>query len=433
MSLAVRVIPCLDVDAGRVVKGVNFVDLRDAGDPVEMARVYDAEGADELTFLDITASSGDRATTYDMVSRTAESVFIPLTVGGGVRSADDVDRLLRAGADKVGVNTAAVARPELIAEIAGRFGNQVLVLSLDARRCQDGAATDSGFEITTHGGRRGTGRDAVEWAVRAAELGAGEILLNSMDADGTRAGFDLELIRAVRREVSVPVIASGGAGAVEHFPPAVEAGADAVLAASVFHFGQLRIGDVKAGLAAAGHRRCAGRPTTRCRGSAISRGDAGIGVAESAYDRRRGRRPRGRPPTAAAPSARPRRSCRPRRGASRMPGTSLRRRTSPSLREAAGRRAQTTARVHSPSCTFRGRIRGSQPGCARRTSSWWMANSATLSFWATTGQASGDHGRRPGAEPGHHLGVGRRPAQPLLQPVRPGRSAVRRAPTSSRP
>ena len=252
MSLAVRVIPCLDVDAGRVVKGVNFVDLRDAGDPVEMARVYDAEGADELTFLDITASSGDRATTYDMVSRTAESVFIPLTVGGGVRSADDVDRLLRAGADKVGVNTAAVARPELIAEIAGRFGNQVLVLSLDARRCQDGAVTDSGFEITTHGGRRGTGRDAVEWAVQAAALGAGEILLNSMDADGTRAGFDLELIRAVRREVSVPVIASGGAGAVEHFPPAVEAGADAVLAASVFHFGQLRVGDVKDALAAAG-------------------------------------------------------------------------------------------------------------------------------------------------------------------------------------
>ncbi len=252
MSLAVRVIPCLDVDAGRVVKGVNFVDLRDAGDPVEMARVYDAEGADELTFLDITASSGERATTYDIVSRTAESVFIPLTVGGGVRSADDVDRLLRAGADKVGVNTAAVARPELIAEIADRFGNQVLVLSLDARRCRDGAATDSGFEITTHGGRRGTGRDAVEWAVQAAELGAGEILLNSMDADGTRAGFDLELIGAVRREVSVPVIASGGAGAIEHFPPAVQAGADAVLAASVFHFGQLRVGDVKAALAAAG-------------------------------------------------------------------------------------------------------------------------------------------------------------------------------------
>jgi cyclase len=252
VSLAVRVIPCLDVDAGRVVKGVNFVDLRDAGDPVEMARVYDAEGADELTFLDITASSGDRETTYDVVRRTAESVFIPLTVGGGVRSVQDVDRLLRAGADKVAVNTAAVARPELIAEIAHRFGSQVLVLSLDARRVQDGAATDSGFEITTHGGRRGTGRDAVAWVVQAAELGAGEVLVNSMDADGTQAGFDTELIRAVRREVRIPVIASGGAGAPEHFPPAVEAGADAVLAASVFHFGRLRIDEVKAALAAAG-------------------------------------------------------------------------------------------------------------------------------------------------------------------------------------
>jgi cyclase len=252
VSLAVRVIPCLDVDAGRVVKGVNFVDLVDAGDPVEMARVYDTEGADELTFLDITASSGNRETTYDVVRRTAESVFIPLTVGGGVRGVEDVDRLLRAGADKVAVNTAAVARPELIAEIAHRYGNQVLVLSLDARRCQDGAVTDSGFEITTHGGRRGTGRDAVQWVVQAAELGIGEVLLNSMDADGTRAGFDTELIRAVRREVSVPVIASGGAGAVEHFAPAVQAGADAVLAASVFHFGQLRVGDVKEALAAAG-------------------------------------------------------------------------------------------------------------------------------------------------------------------------------------
>jgi cyclase len=252
MSLAVRVIPCLDVDAGRVVKGVNFVDLVDAGDPVEMARVYDAEGADELTFLDITASSGDRETTYDVVRRTAESVFIPLTVGGGVRSVADVDKLLRAGADKVAVNTAAVARPQLIAEIAHRFGNQVLVLSLDARRVQDGAVTDSGFEVTTHGGRRGTGRDAVEWVVQAAELGVGEVLLNSVDADGTRAGFDTELIRAVRREVNVPLIASGGAGTVEHFPPAVEAGADAVLAASVFHFGQLRVGDVKRGLAEAG-------------------------------------------------------------------------------------------------------------------------------------------------------------------------------------
>ena len=248
----VRVIPCLDVKDGRVVKGVNFVNLRDAGDPVEAAMAYDAAGADELTFLDITASSGNRATTYDVVSRTAESVFIPLTVGGGVRSADDVDRLLRAGADKVAVNTAAVQRPELIAEIADRFGNQVLVLSLDARRCREGAVTDSGFEITTHGGRRGTGRDAVAWVVQAAELGIGEVLLNSMDADGTLAGFDTELIRAVRREVTVPVIASGGAGKVGDFPPAVEAGADAVLAASVFHFGKLRIGDVKAGLAAAG-------------------------------------------------------------------------------------------------------------------------------------------------------------------------------------
>ena len=252
-GLAVRVIPCLDVDDGRVVKGVNFVGLRDAGDPVEMARVYDAEGADELTFLDITASSGDRETTYDVVRRTAETVFIPLTVGGGVRAVADVDRLLRAGADKVAVNTAAVARPELIAEIADRFGSQVLVLSLDARRCQEGAVTDSGFEVTTHGGRRGTGRDAVEWVVRAAELGAGEVLLNSMDADGTQAGFDTVLITAVRREVTVPLIASGGAGAVEHFPPAVAAGADAVLAASVFHFGELAIGDVKHALRAAGH------------------------------------------------------------------------------------------------------------------------------------------------------------------------------------
>src|SRR5687767_6708065 len=210
MTLAVRVIPCLDVDNGRVVKGVNFQNLRDAGDPVEMARVYDAEGADELTFLDITASSGDRATTYDMVSRTAEEIFVPLTVGGGVRSADDVDRLLRAGADKVGVNTAAIARPELIAEIAARFGSQVLVLSVDARRVTGDTRTDSGFEVTTHGGRRGTGIDAVAWAARAANLGVGEILLNSMDADGTKDGFDLEMLRTVRREVGVPLIASGG-------------------------------------------------------------------------------------------------------------------------------------------------------------------------------------------------------------------------------
>ncbi|MQS06962.1 imidazole glycerol phosphate synthase subunit HisF [Streptomyces alkaliphilus] len=253
MSLAVRVIPCLDVDAGRVVKGVNFQNLRDAGDPVEMAKVYDAEGADELTFLDITASSGNRETTYDVVRRTAEQVFIPLTVGGGVRSTDDVDRLLRAGADKVGVNTAAIARPELIREIAERFGSQVLVLSVDARRVTGETTTPSGFEVTTHGGRRGTGIDAVEWAHRAAELGAGEILLNSMDADGTKDGYDLTMIEAVRKHVTIPVIASGGAGAVEHFPPAVEAGADAVLAASVFHFGDLRIGQVKDALRAAGH------------------------------------------------------------------------------------------------------------------------------------------------------------------------------------
>ena len=252
MTVAVRVIPCLDVDAGRVVKGVNFVDLRDAGDPVEMARVYDAEGADELVFLDITASSGDRSTTYDIVRRTAEQVFIPLTVGGGVRSTGDVDQLLRAGADKVGVNTAAVARPELVGEIADRFGAQVLVLSVDARRCTDGTRTDSGFEVTTHGGRRGTGIDAVEWAARCADLGAGEILLNSMDADGTRAGYDLEMLRAVRAAVTVPIVASGGAGALDDFAPAVTAGADAVLAASVFHFGDLRIGQVKDALRDAG-------------------------------------------------------------------------------------------------------------------------------------------------------------------------------------
>ena len=269
MSLAVRVIPCLDVDGGRVVKGINFKELRDAGDPVELARTYDAEGADELTFLDISASHEGRATTMEIVSRTAEEVFIPLTVGGGVSSVADVDRLLRAGADKVAVNTAAINRPELVAEIADRFGSQVLVLSVDARRVSTGSTTGgpgsttggqsgsgdcpSGFEVTTHGGRKSAGLDAIEWAHRAAGLGAGEILLNAMDADGTQDGFDLELIRAVRREVTVPVIASGGAGRVEHFAPAVEAGADAVLAATVFHFGTLRIADVKGSLAAAGH------------------------------------------------------------------------------------------------------------------------------------------------------------------------------------
>jgi cyclase len=253
MAVAVRVIPCLDVDGGRVVKGVNFTGLRDAGDPVALATAYDAEGADELTFLDVTASSSDRETTYGVVRRTAECVFIPLTVGGGIREVSDVDRLLRAGADKVSINTAAVARPELLREASRRFGAQCIVLSVDARRVPEGSApTSSGFEVTTHGGRRGTSIDAVEWAERGQEFGVGEILLNSMDADGTKAGFDLEMIRAVREVVDVPVIASGGAGTVADFPPAVAAGADAVLAASVFHFGELRIGEVKDGLRAAG-------------------------------------------------------------------------------------------------------------------------------------------------------------------------------------
>ncbi len=264
MNLAIRVIPCLDVDAGRVVKGVNFENLRDAGDPVELARRYVEQGADELTFLDVTASSGNRETTYEVVRRTAEEVFIPLTVGGGVRTVDDVDRLLRAGADKVGINTAAIARPDVISQVADRFGSQVLVLSADVRRWRpadevadvsaDGhPSPESGFEVTTHGGRRGTGIDALGWCARAAELGAGEILLNSMDADGTKDGYDTELIALVRKRVSVPIIASGGAGALEHFAPAVDAGADAVLAASVFHFGELTIGQVKQTLREAGH------------------------------------------------------------------------------------------------------------------------------------------------------------------------------------
>jgi cyclase len=248
VSLAVRVIPCLDVAAGRVVKGVRFADLADAGDPVELAGRYDAEGADELVFLDVTASPAGRGPTLDVVSRTAERVFIPLTVGGGVRTVADTDRLLRAGADKVAVNTAAVARPALLGELAERFGAQCVVLSVDARR----GPTDSGFEVTTHGGRRGTGRDAVAWAAEAAALGAGEILLNSIDADGTRAGFDIEMIAAVRAAVGTPVVASGGAGRASDFPAAARAGADAVLAAGVFHFGALRITDVKAALAGAG-------------------------------------------------------------------------------------------------------------------------------------------------------------------------------------
>src|ERR1700753_25796 len=279
-SWAVRVIPCLDVDDGRVVKGVNFENLRDAGDPVELAAAYgaaggggpavlggppargapveraaayDAEGADELPFLDVTASSSGRTPMLDVVRRTAEQVFIPLTVGGGVRTVADVDVLLRAGADKVSINTAAIARPELLAEMAAQFGSQCIVLSVDARTVPEGSApTPSGWEVTTHGGRRGTGIDAVQWAARGAELGVGEILLNSMDADGTRAGFDLPMLRAVRSAGTVPVIASGGAGSADHFAPAVVAGADAVLAASVFHFRQLTIGQVKQAMAAEG-------------------------------------------------------------------------------------------------------------------------------------------------------------------------------------
>jgi imidazole glycerol-phosphate synthase subunit HisF len=249
VTVAVRVIACLDVTAGRVVKGVNFRDLRDAGDPVERAAAYDAAGADEIVFLDITASSEGRETMCEVVRRTADQVFIPLTVGGGVRSVADVDRLLRAGADKVALNTAAIARPDLVTELAARFGAQCVVLSVDARR----GPRPSGFEVTTHGGRRAAGLDAVEWAARATGLGAGEILLNSMDADGTGAGFDLGLIRAVRAAVTVPVIASGGAGELAHFAPAVRAGADAVLAASLLHFGGVSIAEVKASLRAAGY------------------------------------------------------------------------------------------------------------------------------------------------------------------------------------
>ncbi|MEZ5190661.1 MAG: imidazole glycerol phosphate synthase subunit HisF [Schumannella sp.] len=255
MSVAARVIPGLDVAAGRVVKGVNFLNLRDEGDPVELARRYYEQGADELTFLDVTATVEDRATMYDTVTATAEQVFIPLTVGGGVRSTDDVARLLAHGADKVGVNSAALARPELLGEIADRFGAQVLVLSLDVRRvpgAERAPGVASGFEVTTHGGRAGTGRDAVAWAAEAIERGAGELLVNSIDADGTKRGFDLELVAAMRDVSSVPVIASGGAGAVEDFAPAVAAGADAVLAASVFHRGELTVGQVKDALRAQG-------------------------------------------------------------------------------------------------------------------------------------------------------------------------------------
>ena len=254
MSLAVRVIPCLDVSAGRVVKGVNFLNLRDAGDPVELARKYYEQGADEITFLDVTATVDARATMYDVVTATAEQVFIPLTVGGGVRSPEDVARLLGSGADKVGVNSAAIARPGLIDDIADRFGAQVLVLSLDVKRVSSGrgASAPSGFVVTTHGGRVETDIDALDWAREAINRGAGELLVNSIDADGTKQGFDLELIALMRAASAVPVIASGGAGAIEHFAPAIAAGADAVLAASVFHDGQLSVGDVKSVLAQAG-------------------------------------------------------------------------------------------------------------------------------------------------------------------------------------
>ncbi|MFF2485345.1 imidazole glycerol phosphate synthase subunit HisF [Microbacterium sp. NPDC058062] len=254
MSLVCRVIPCLDVAAGRVVKGVNFQNLRDMGDPVELAREYFRQGADEITFLDVTATVDERSTTYDVVRRTAEEVFIPLTVGGGVRSADDVARLLSVGADKIGVNSAAIARPPLLDEIADRFGAQVLVLSLDVKRASAELSDriPSGFVVTTHGGRTETTLDALEWAREAIERGAGELLVNSIDADGTKQGFDLELVSLMREVASVPVIASGGAGRAEDFGPAIEAGADAVLAASVFHSGQLTVGDVKAAMRAEG-------------------------------------------------------------------------------------------------------------------------------------------------------------------------------------
>ena len=255
MAVAIRVITCLDVDNGRVVKGVNFTGLKDAGDPVELAARYDREGADELTFLDVSASKAGRGTMLDVVRRTAEQVFIPLTVGGGVRSVEDVDQLLRAGADKVSVNTSAIARPELLRELSERFGAQCIVLSVDARRATgpDADTMPSGFEVTTHGGSRSAGIDAIKWARTGEELGVGEILLNSMDGDGTKEGFDLELIRKVREAVHLPIIASGGAGVVEHFPPAVAAGADAALAATIFHFGEVAITDCKHAIADAGY------------------------------------------------------------------------------------------------------------------------------------------------------------------------------------
>ncbi len=262
MSVAIRVIPCLDVAGGRVVKGVNFLNLQDAGDPVELAAKYAEQGADELTFLDVTATVDGRATTYDVVRRTAEQVFVPLTVGGGVREVDDVAKLLAVGADKVGINSGAIARPEVIGEIADRFGAQVLVLSLDVRRSDK---QPSGFVVTTHGGKHESDLDALAWCKEAVDRGAGELLVNSMDADGTQNGFDLELISQVRAIADVPVIASGGAGELEHFPPAVSAGADAVLAASVFHYGKFTVGDVKQALHSAGHEVRLGNITEEAR------------------------------------------------------------------------------------------------------------------------------------------------------------------------
>lgn len=250
MSLAIRVIPCLDVADGRVVKGVNFQNLRDQGDPVELARNYYEQGADELTFLDVRATVDNRSTMYDVVARTADQVFIPLTVGGGVRSVDDVSKLLSSGADKVGVNSAAIARPSLLDDISTRYGAQVLVLSLDITRSK---SMPSGFVVTTHGGRQLTELDAVAWAQEAISRGAGELLVNSIDADGTKDGFDIELIAAMREVSSVPVIASGGAGKVTDFVPAVDAGADAVLAASIFHSGDVKISEVKSDLRAHGY------------------------------------------------------------------------------------------------------------------------------------------------------------------------------------
>lgn len=249
MALSIRVIPCLDVDQGRVVKGVNFENLQDAGDPVELAALYGAQGADEITFLDVTATVDDRHTTYDLVRHTAENVFIPLTVGGGIRSVEDVGRLLEAGADKISVNSAALARPELVNEIADHFGSQVCVISVDAKR---DASQPSGFVVTTHGGRQSAKRDALAWASEACDRGAGEVLLNSIDADGTKQGFDVEMISALRALVHVPLIASGGAGRASHAVDAYRAGADAILAASIFHHDKVSVAEVKAELRNAG-------------------------------------------------------------------------------------------------------------------------------------------------------------------------------------